>query len=347
MFHNSIKNDACVFSNNNIIEETVFFVTKKFEIGYKFAIEEKFKTQISVDFNGNKIPYVSRLNIFKYESVVFKDESSNDFITLFERDSKGNIISEIFDNYKINYAKVINENLSTVSYFYTMFVNSKNNQNIALDVINNLFIEIDSIFEFEINYVNLDIAIDIINENKNKLIKLLNDVDIKISDIKIEKNDRTSPIKFERTIKINDIEEKKLISFNDESKGTKKIFWMFVNLLNEYSKNHIFICDDMNAYLHSKLYKTIIELFNSPNNKCNQLIFNSHDIINMTNEIFRRDEIWLVYRDDSYSTKAIPLSNIVNYKGEQVRKDAKYYKQYLEGRYGADPFIKKGLEWDI
>ena len=42
----------------------------------------------------------------------------------------------------------------------------------------------------------------------------------------------------------------------------------------------------------------------------------------------------------------IPLSNIVNYKGEQVRKDAKFYKQYLEGRFGADPFIKRGLKWN-
>jgi AAA15 family ATPase/GTPase len=102
----------------------------------------------------------------------------------------------------------------------------------------------------------------------------------------------------------------------------------------------------MNAYLHPKLFKAIIEIFNSEENKMNQLIFNSHDIINMTNELFRRDEIWFVYRDEDYSTRLTPLSNIVNYKGEQVRKDAKYFKQYLEGRYGADPFIKKGLGWN-
>ena len=37
----------------------------------------------------------------------------------------------------------------------------------------------------------------------------------------------------------------------------------------------------------------------------------------------------------------------VNYKGEQIRKDAVYSKQYLEGKYGADPAIKKGLEFLI
>ena len=48
---------------------------------------------------------------------------------------------------------------------------------------------------------------------------------------------------------------------------------------------------------------------------------------------------------EDYSTIYTPLSSIVNYKGEMVRKDAVYSKQYLEGRYGADPFIKKGLGW--
>ena len=66
----------------------------------------------------------------------------------------------------------------------------------------------------------------------------------------------------------------------------------------------------------------------------------------MSNELFRRDEIWFAYRDDNYSTKLTSLSNIVNYKGEQVRKDAIYSKQYLEGRYGADPFISRGLNWN-
>ena len=101
----------------------------------------------------------------------------------------------------------------------------------------------------------------------------------------------------------------------------------------------------MNALFHPKLFRAVIELFTSKDNTTSQLIFNSHDIINMDSEVFRRDEIWFIYRDENYSTKATPLSNVVNYKGEQVRKDAKYSKQYLEGKYGADPFIKKGLSW--
>ncbi|MGN0331685.1 MAG: hypothetical protein ACI4D9_01445 [Lachnospiraceae bacterium] len=31
---------------------------------------------------------------------------------------------------------------------------------------------------------------------------------------------------------------------------------------------------------------------------------------------------------------------------ESVRKDAKFDKQYLEGKYGADPCLQKIIDWD-
>ena len=34
-----------------------------------------------------------------------------------------------------------------------------------------------------------------------------------------------------------------------------------------------------------------------------------------------------------------------NDKGESVRKDAKFDKQYLEGKYGADPYLKRIIDW--
>lgn len=34
-----------------------------------------------------------------------------------------------------------------------------------------------------------------------------------------------------------------------------------------------------------------------------------------------------------------------NKKGESVRMDAKYDKQYLEGKYGADSYLKTIIDW--
>ena len=39
------------------------------------------------------------------------------------------------------------------------------------------------------------------------------------------------------------------------------------------------------------------------------------------------------------------LVEFKNTKGESVRMDAKYDKQYLEGKYGADPYLKKIIDW--
>ena len=34
-------------------------------------------------------------------------------------------------------------------------------------------------------------------------------------------------------------------------------------------------------------------------------------------------------------------------RGKTVRKDEAYGKRYLEGRYGADPCLKKIIEWSV
>ena len=134
------------------------------------------------------------------------------------------------------------------------------------------------------------------------------------------------------------------IPVGNESSGTiKAINRVFDILLS--NEGSVYVADDFDAHLHPKLIKAVVEMFTSKENDSRQLIFNSHDITNMNNKLFRRDEIWFAYRDEDYSTRYVPLSNIVNYKGEMVRKDAVYGKQYLEGRFGADPFIKKGLTW--
>lgn len=335
---------SCVFCDDKEINETIFFVTDKYEVGYNVSFVHGISNDMSMNIFG--IPNGMNTIIFKIknEMVSYREKGESNFKTLFERDKKGEIKSDYLND--INYSETINENLTALNYLFNTFVNKVNIKNKALDVIDTLYDEINSIYFLDSNRVNMSVAINTILNNKDRILKFLNDVDIKIKDIIINKNDKNNPIKFEREVIINDKKISKVLPLVDESSGTKKVFWLFLNLIGNNRKNTIYISDDMNAFLHPKLYRAIIEYFGSDKNKYNQLVFNSHDIINMNNELFRRDEIWFVYRDDNYSTKLVPLSNIVNYKGEQIRKDAKYNKQYLEGKYGADPFIKKGLSWN-
>ena len=76
-----------------------------------------------------------------------------------------------------------------------------------------------------------------------------------------------------------------------------------------------------------------------------QLIFTSHDLSTMNSEVFRRDEIWFVAKGNRQNSKLYSLVEFKNDKGESVRKDAKFDKQYLEGKYGADPYLRKIIDW--
>lgn len=339
----------CVFSNNDDIEETLFFVTDKFEIGYYF---KSIIEQTDVDLSDNEHRFLRKMNVAKIinESVVYRKNGTNKFIELFSRNEKG--IIEGKELSKIIKLTQLSKNKTVLAKIYEDYANNDYIKNELLLVCKELYEEINSIknldntFDFGLHRSLLfnEKYLNEVDANKERLIKLLNSVDIKIKNIKID-YESNFPILFEREVLIENQIITKILPLQSESKGTQKIFYIFMSLLDSLDKNIIFYCDDMNSYLHPKLCRAIIELFNSENNKNCQFIFNSHDIINMTNEVFRRDEIWFAYRNENYSTVLVPLSNIVNSKNNQVRKDAKFNKQYLEGKYGADPFITKGLNW--
>ncbi len=60
----------------------------------------------------------------------------------------------------------------------------------------------------------------------------------------------------------------------------------------------------------------------------------------MNNENFRRDEIWFVAKGEEQNSNLYSLSDL-----KAVRKDAQYAKQYLEGKYGAVPYLKRIIAW--
>ena len=334
-----IKN---IFSNDEIITETVFFINDKYEIGYN----TKYKIQIINDTVYAPTPSFNHKPYFIYEEITYRKKGDSEYKTLLIRQENGSIISEELNKAGTNTKVKLSQGISVINHLFQTYADTTVKLVMSLDVIKSLWNEINSIIRIDTpRFISQDL-LDIIKNNKDFIINILNNVDIKIKDINIyDSNTKSYPIYFTREITIDDNIIEKELPLIDESSGTARIFWMIIEFISSINKNSIFICDDMNSYLHPKLFREIINLFNSDYNKKSQLIFNSHDILNMDNKLFRRDEIWFVFRDNNYSTKVIPLSNIVNYKGEQVRKDAKYYKQYLEGKYGADPFIKKGFGW--
>ena len=137
------------------------------------------------------------------------------------------------------------------------------------------------------------------------------------------------------------------LSFGDESSGTRKLFGLFPYLLAALNKGSLIIADEMDAKLHPKLLHYVIELFTNPKTNKNgaQLIFTSHDMYTMKPAVFRRDEIWFSALRRDNSSKLYSLVEFRKENGAKVRNDETYDKQYIEGRYGADPYLKSIIGW--
>ena len=67
----------------------------------------------------------------------------------------------------------------------------------------------------------------------------------------------------------------------------------------------------------------------------------------MNREVFRRDEIWFVAKGNEQNSKLYSLVEFKMQDGSSVRKDAKFDKQYLEGKYGAEKNQKKIIDWSV
>ena len=77
-----------------------------------------------------------------------------------------------------------------------------------------------------------------------------------------------------------------------------------------------------------------------------QLVFTTHEDTIMDQELFRRDEIWFAARDEDEASSLWSLSDIHEPNGNLVSKNAAFDRQYLSGRYGADPILDRFLYWE-
>ena len=345
LLNDSIKNQNYfpnVYLKAKETSFTMFIVSGGYEIGYSLLLDLNNLKQVMLAVptqNSWVVDYI----IVK-EELIFRKLDEQDFETMFVRNADGVISSEILDDIDlIKNNRPLARNATFIKYFNDVFIMDSTNADA-----NPMFI-----FYQEFNaYAWLRREFRAFSFSKNdvdrlslclpKAVEILNSLDMRILNLVFKEEDPG----FYQLYVERETKEKEtiLIPIINESSGTIKAINIIFDVLSA-KNNCVFIADDFDAHLHPKLLKAIVELFASASNKTRQLIFNSHDIINMSNKLFRRDEIWFAYRDEDYSTQYVPLSNIVNYKGEMIRKDAVYSKQYLEGRFGADPFIKKGLSW--
>lgn len=184
-------------------------------------------------------------------------------------------------------------------------------------------------------------------EDEETIVGILNAAGINIDGFRVEGDDDD----FEnRRVWVRHVVKGKPyeLRLSKESAGTRKMISIAIALDDALKKGSLLVVDELDSKLHPKLLRFIIMLFQDPSINKNgaQLIFTSQDVSIMRNDVLRRDEIWFAARDDDEASTLWSLSDIHEPNGNLVNKNAAFDKQYLSGRYGADPILDRFLYWE-
>ena len=331
--------------NNNLSEENIF----------TFMINNApISLEVEILAENNKI--------YKYGFEVL----NNAIISEWLYEKRVNKFYEIFDRTNNNIEVKDNKNkllgLANVDE-KTLFLNvfakiDKNNED--FNNVYNWFIDANYLDlgdpNFE-NVLNNRISLKIIEDKKYKeeLLKFIKTFDATIDSINISPNSLEELKNTNGVVKVELVHNgedgnKRALPLVLESNGTMKMFHLFDFLMDTLRNGRVLFVDELDAKLHPLLTRYIINLFhNSEKNIGNgQLIYSTHDTVNLNKETFRRDEIWFVEKEKNGISELYSLSDYIieneNGNAKKVRNDATYNKDYLTGRYGAIPVLE---EFDI
>jgi uncharacterized protein len=125
------------------------------------------------------------------------------------------------------------------------------------------------------------------------------------------------------------------IPFKDESLGTQALFALAGPVVETLAEGGLLCVDELDASLHPLMAVEIVKMFNDPKRNPHnaQLLFNTHDTNILECGDLRRDQIWFTEKDKNGATQLYPLTD---YK---ARREENLKRGYLQGRYGAVPFI--------
>ncbi len=323
-------------------EERLFLQKRLLIEPFAFSKETKSRpTEFEIFFRTENAEYRYKLHVMKdvvhYESLDRVKLDTGRRSALFERDTEEISLKGVFS--KLKASKDMSATLPLLSY---LGITYKKNE-VVKDVL--------EWFEYGIGFLNygdpieeLRMAVSSSEDVKQLMLGMIQEMDLDIVDFRVveDENDRIDVY----TKHLVDGYEAEL-NLMEESSGTKKLFGLMPFIAGCLLKGTVLVIDELDAKIHPILLRHIIKMFNDMciNKKKAQLIFTSHDLSTMNNEVFRRDEIWFVAKGNAQNSKLYSLVEFKNEKGGTVRKDAKFDKQYLEGKYGADPYLKKIIDW--
>jgi uncharacterized protein len=124
-------------------------------------------------------------------------------------------------------------------------------------------------------------------------------------------------------------------STEQESHGTMAYLELLGPVVYALKIGALLCVDELDGSLHPLLSIELIRLFTNPstNPRGAQLIFNTHDTNLLSSGVLRRDQIWFTEKKADGSSHLFPLSDFKPRRTENLENG------YLQGRYGAIPFV--------
>jgi hypothetical protein len=159
------------------------------------------------------------------------------------------------------------------------------------------------------------------------------------------------------TRKDGDFIARKLVAYHEKEDGTKVKFDLrqesdgsqrIIDLLpailelSSPETKKVYIIDEIDRSLHTLLTRSLLKkyLSNCSANTRSQLLFTTHDVLLMDQDLLRLDEMWVAERD---SEGGSTLISFCEYK--DIKHDKDIRKSYLMGKLGGIPniFLTDGL----
>ena len=197
------------------------------------------------------------------------------------------------------------------------------------------------------NIANFEITLDELARGKNQKNKILKEMlvaDLGIVDVEVIGKKDNLVIKTIHQLQLENGDKRRYsLLLSQESQGTQRFFSRIGCWLKVLEEGGILIVDEIEVSMHPLLTRHLIEVMQDKerNTKQAQLIFTTHDTGLLNQGLLRRDQIWFAEKDDrTAQTDIYALTDFSPRKGENIAKG------YLQGRYGAIPFIGGVSEWE-
>ena len=300
-------------------EYELYFTAGVYE--YKYCIAFKSKTVV-------------------YEYLYFRNPRTNRINAVFERDNGQIVMKGEFQKLKI--VSDLSDEMPLLSYLGLMY---SNNPVIGgawkwfrYGIIVARTETVNLVYPFSAGF-------DRNSGMKARTLAMLKALDIDIDDFHVDRN--ASGV--DEVITVHSMDGYKMeLRLDEESTGTRKLFCLIPLFILNLMQGGTVVIDELDAQIHPKLLEYFIQLFTTPSINRNgaQLIFSSHDLATMRNDIFRRDEIWFAAKGCHQNTGLYSLAEFKTENGECPRANDSFMKSYLKGKYGADPYLQKIISWE-